>query len=572
MKQLTNFAFFTCFLLGFSLQLTAQAPNWAWANTSYSNGISSEHATSCVSDKHGNVFMTGYYSGTPTFGASTLPLSALYAHHNFLVKYDLNGNVIWAKQTASGGSVSRICIDDFGHLYVVGTSHDSTITFDAITLTNHSPVLPPWGTSPYQFEDIFVAKYDLDGNVIWAKDFGGDYHETVYDISADALGNIILVGSYASWNLTFGAYTLQNHSVVNAMNDIFIAKLDSNGNALWVKGASGNDANDMAFDVQADDSGNIFVSGSFGNAQIYFDTIMLQNAGTFGTFLLKYDANGNALWGKSLNGFSNINDLTIDNTDNLIVTGSFGDSTISFNTITLHNSHYLSNTYNSEVFTLKYDTDGNPIWAKSAGSHGIDEGLAVQSDTLGNIYVAGYGDGGNIDFGTFSQSIGNDGHIGMFIVKYDLNGNEIWAEGNGDSLLIDMIIDPFSNIYVLGSFKDTAVFGSITLVNNGSNNVLAVFLAKMGNIVGLPEMTIKNEVFDLFPNPFTIEMTLIFDTYQENSTLIITDVLGKTIKNMPFSGKELHISKGEMATGVYFVQVQNASQAILGTKKIICSD
>ena len=564
MKQITHFVFFTYFLFGLSLSITAQTPNWAWAKCSISDNPYYEKSSAFASDNNGNIFVAGTYVGTVSFGNFTLTSAAVYG--NFLVKYDLNGNVIWAKSLASGGKIKSLRIDKFQHLYLAGDFSEATITFDNITIQNNPPTTPPWG-SLYQFGDIFVAQYDLDGNAIWAKSFGGEYHDNVYDIAIDGLGNICLTGSYSSWNIDFGAYTLHNNSIVNAMEDIFIAKLDSNGNALWAKGASGNEGLDIALDIQTDTNGNVFVAGLYENTQIHFDTTMLQ--GTGNAFLLKYDANGNVLWGKSLDGLSAINNLTTDNIGNAIITGRFSDSLIHFGNTSLHNSHYLPNSYNSDVFTVKYGTNGNPIWAKGAGSHGSDEGLTIQTDSIGNIYVGGQGNGGNMDFGSLSQNIGSDGRAGMFIVKYDLNGDEIWTAGNGDSVMTDMIIDPFSNLYVLGDFRDTAIFGTTILLNDGNNNHTAIFLAKMGNIVALPENIIESTSFQAFPNPFSSEINFIFEKYQENSSIIITDIQGKTIKNFVFSGKELHISKLEMVAGIYFVCVKNYRQEIIGTKKII---
>jgi hypothetical protein len=137
-----------------------------WAKIA--GGISVNRGSGIATDGNGNVYVTGPFCLYPiTFGTIILPNGG--AWDMFIVKYDASGNVPWAKR--AGGSKTEygrgIATDRNGNVFVIGDFGSSTITFGTITLNN------TYGTNTSNYTDIFIAKYDANGNVPWAKCAGG---------------------------------------------------------------------------------------------------------------------------------------------------------------------------------------------------------------------------------------------------------------------------------------------------------------------------------------------------------------------------------------------------------------
>ncbi|MFN5830808.1 MAG: SBBP repeat-containing protein, partial [Bacteroidota bacterium] len=130
----------------------------------------------------------------------------------------------------AGAELGRsVVTDNLGNVYVTGCFASSTITFDTINLTNSNP----------NYCDIFLVKYSSAGSVIWAKKYGGMGSDIPNSIVLDFSGNIYLVGNYTSHSIIFGADILLNADTSNFYSDLFVAKMDNNGNALWGRGAGG---------------------------------------------------------------------------------------------------------------------------------------------------------------------------------------------------------------------------------------------------------------------------------------------------------------------------------------------
>ena len=155
---------------------------------------------------------------------------------------------------------------------------------------------------------MFVAKYDANGVVMWAKQAGGTGDDVGYDVNVDTTGNVY-VGGYFQGTASFG-----NTNVTSAgADDIFLAKYDNLGNLLWVRRAGGN-GSDKANDIAVDGTGNCYVAGAFG-ATATFDSTLLTSYGGSDAFIAQLacppllsitTASGNIIlsWPKSPSGFS----------------------------------------------------------------------------------------------------------------------------------------------------------------------------------------------------------------------------------------------------------------------------
>jgi gliding motility-associated-like protein len=367
--------------------------NVLWAK-SPSGGYSEGRAVS--TDFDGNVFVTGYFEGSITFGSITLTKAGI-----FIVKYDPNGNVLWAK--GAGGSNDEgnsVSADAIGDVFVTGNYTSSTIVFGLTTLTNLGS------------KDVFIVKYDPNGNVLWAKSAGGSSYDEGNSVSSDRGGNVLVTGQYGSQTIVFDTSVLTNSSSV--CTDLYIAKYDANGNLLWVKSEGGSNF-DEGWGVCTDRANNIFLTGDFASPSLTLGPFTLTNTGNYDAFIAKFDPNGNILWAKSAEGvgmdfgFS----VSTDTVGNVFMSGGNNDK-ITFGSIVLIPS---SNAYDP-MFIVKYDANGKLLCASGIDGGG-DDLNSVSADLFGNAYISG-------DFVTFDVVIGNEtlhksGQADIFVAKWICN-------------------------------------------------------------------------------------------------------------------------------------------------------
>lgn len=454
MKSAITIAF-----LAISITINAQAPGYTWSKTAVCD--KTEEGESCVADAGGNVYVVGTYWGpTVTFGAFTLKNTDKYYADVFILKYDSNGNVLWAK-TAGGKGIDQgygIAIDGSGNVYVTG-EYGESISFGSIKLSNKGE------------SDLFVAKYDTNGKVLWAKGAGGTRGDEGHGIATDATGNVYVTG-YISEGATFGSLNVTS----GGSWDVFTAKYNANGDVLWVQTAGGYEA-DKGINITTDRSGNVYVTGSYDSYSFTFGTIELKHYDGDDVFIVKYDTNGKVLWAKGSGG--DINDegrcIATDAKGNVYISGYFRSSAITFGTFTLKNKG------GEDIFTVKYDSNGNVLWAKSVGGNSDDHACSIAVDGSGNVIVAGIYKSSMIEYGESQRSNKTGGASNLFILKYDTNGNEGWiksASGTSINWGSGCTVDGTGNIYVTGGFMDSAItFGSATLEDSGGSNF---FLLKMG--------------------------------------------------------------------------------------------
>ena len=194
----------------------------------------------------------------------------------FIAKYSANGAVQWAKK--AGGidyeESNSIAVDTSGNTYVAGKYSGSSITFGSTTLSNTMA-----GSS-----DVFLAKYNVNGNVIWAKSAGGQTSDDAASVAVDPSGNIFMTGNFSSTSISFGSDTLTNTSVGHT--DIFLTKYDTSGNVFWAKSVGGTN-DEEANSIAVDASENAYLAGDFYSATLTFGITTLTNIGSPDIFIAK---------------------------------------------------------------------------------------------------------------------------------------------------------------------------------------------------------------------------------------------------------------------------------------------
>lgn len=312
--------------------------------------------------------------------------------------------------------------------------------------------------------DIFICKYDSLGNFVWAKRYGGLSSDYGYGIVTDTSSNIFITG-YFTDSAKFESTTLFS----KGGQDIFIAKVSEQGNLIWVKSIGGS-TNEYALSIALDKGGNSFITGAF-TGSVRFGADSLTCAGGNDFFIAKFDTNGTCLWGKragnSLNDIGN--SIVVDGTSSSVYVCGYYTSNVTFGSIALNGYGGM------DIFTAKYDSNGNCSWAKRAGSTNHELASDIALDRLGNLYVTG-GHSSSINFGTITTPVtipastsGGD----VFLAKYDTIGNLVWAKkvvsGTGVSSSTSITINKFNNPVFCGSFKSTCYFDGVAKTVQGNN-------------------------------------------------------------------------------------------------------
>lgn len=354
-------------------------------------------------------------------------------------------NWVWAKSAGGNQKVESyaIAIDSAGNSYITGWFEDS-LKFGSASLAASV-------SSNIFASDIFIAKYDRDGNFVWAKRAGGTNYDYGNGIATDAAGNVYVTGLFIG-TANFGSLSITSTTVDY---DVFIAKYDSNGNALWVQKGGGS-VWDVGNGISVDPAGNSYITGGYRNTAT-FGTTSFTSAGNYDIFVAKYDPGGTFVWAKSAGGTGDDrgHSISVDAAGNSYLTGFFKG------TVTVASSVIVS-AGDSDIFLIKYSASGNPQWAKRAGGTGIDEGSSIKIEPAGNIYVTGF----YTDTATFDTATVNGyGNTDAFVGKYDFKGDLIWIKKYGGSQNdkgYGISLDTFSNVYVTGSFWGTGQFDTIT--------------------------------------------------------------------------------------------------------------
>ena len=396
-----------------------------WAKST--GGNMGDEGKSIFTDASGNVYLTGYFSSpTITFGTTTL--INYWSNDIFIVKYNSEGTVLWAKSTSVNYNFksTSVSADFSGNVYVIGSFNSSTLTFGTTILTNVN----------VGFVDFFIVKFSSDGTVLWAKSAGGIRDDIGKSVSTDASGNIYVTGSFGSSAITFGTTTLTNTGD-NGYKDVFITKYAPDGTVLWAKSTGGN-FNDFGQSVSADSSENVYITGSFESPSITFGSTTLtqqDNNAYSSVYIVKYTPDGIVLWAKSASGINyyESNSVSTDSSGNVYLTGSFVSDSISFGTTTLTKSSGLG----SDIFIVKYSPDGTVVWANSAGGNYVDHCYGLCTDSNGNAYVTGAFYSPSITLGTITLNNSfNTGNSDFFIAKYSGVSTGLNEAFNNNQLII----------------------------------------------------------------------------------------------------------------------------------------
>lgn len=375
-----------------------------------------------------------------------------------------------------------VTYDNNGYLLVTGYFSSPTLGIGSVQLTNNS--LANMG-------DIFVAKYDPAGNLIWARSYGAQLDESPGDIACDASGNIYVTGMFNSdpWNI--GSSTLQCTDPWGDSADVFIAAFDPSGNPLWAHSATGMGL-DEGVDIETDAQGNVYVMGDFDSDTIRFGTQYLVNCASgnaYDAFLVKYNSAGAIQWARSIAGsdYEFSRGLSVDTAGNIVVAGCSSSDSVVTSTGVLTNNSQGSGTL--DVFVVKYNSSGLMLWSRMFGGNSSDDAGDVDTDPNGNIFVGGSSYSSFFIFASDSFINSSALTTDIFLVKFDGQGNQVWvisAGGINHDGINTVSCDNWSNIFVGGGYSPVAYFGNDSLVtSSGPTDMFVALYDQSGSATSL---------------------------------------------------------------------------------------
>lgn len=393
----------------------------------------------------------------------------------------------------SGKSVAKaVTTDSAGNIVVTGF-FENTVDFNP-------------GTEKAEFtslgyRDIFIEKFNSNGIFLWAKQIGSKNNDYGYSAVCDKDGNIYVTGTYGA-TADFDPGDSTYNLTPKGWNDIYVLKLDTDGNFIWATGFDGTDR-EQGNAITIDKNGDLLVTGKFeGDVDFDPDPDSLLNihpAGRDDVFILKLSNDADLIWVKQLGGtqIETGNAIATDNENNIVVTGYF-EGTVDFDPDE-NETKEITSLGGHDIFVVKLDSNGNLIWVKQMGGDDHQEANGVDIDAGNNIFIAGtFRDTADFDPGSNVEEL-----IAMsediFIENLDQDGNFRWVNhiGNNDwPQCFDIVCAGNGNLYITGGFQYTIDldpgYGVYEQTSNGGYDIFVEELTSDGEFVWAGTMGGKN--------------------------------------------------------------------------------
>lgn len=544
--------FLFLFLGLFSISINAQQDDYDWTKTI--GGSAQDNASSLSTDTEGNLIIVGQFMYTVDFdaGPDSLILSSNANWDAYIMKLDINGDFLWAKNV--GGTefefINDVYCDLNNNIYITGAFSDE-VDFDPGTDEHIETSNGDW--------DSFVLKLDSNGVFIWVRTMGGSERETGHTIITDALGNVYVGNSFHGL-VDFDPGTEIQQFTSNGGHDMAIQKFDSLGNLLWVKHFGGS-WTDIPRDMDIDINGSLYIGGHFSQT-VDFDPSSSQyevaSNGNNDSYVLKLNEDGDLIWVKTIGGQYQeyASSITTDQYGNVYTTGRFQ------NNIDLDPNDGTSMTNSNggdEIYIQKLDSLGDFIWGISQGSNIEDVPGSIRVDNNNHIFISGrFKNSMDFDPSNNSYMLSSNGNYDAFIQKLNEEGELMWVNSFGGSdydIGSSIHTDNFGNVYLAGSFQDTAVFDLIDSTLSISHGGEDIYIQKYNILVflGIDDAKIKNNPI-VYPNP-TNGMVTIELGDRINTQLRIYSLSGKIIHQENHIYTSTYNFYIEAQKGVYIIEI-----------------
>lgn len=564
MKSITNMGeWLSAFHIGLLLFLlsvaNAQVPEWQWAKSA--GGTDYDRGASITSTNDGNFLVAGTFQGSASFDTITLT-SDLY-EDIFIAKYQSDGTLLWAKSAASSGSgggfTGSVFEDNDGNIYLAGTFGYYSVTGGGGDITFDEET----SFTSYGNQDIFLARYDADGNFDWAEHVGSWLSDKCVS-TIDVHGNIIISGKL--WETVYfneGSDTL----VPFHGFDIFLAKYDPLGALLFYNNAASCTGTIEPQSVTSDRTGSIFLAGKYNGRPTFglpIDSVDLEEDLYYDQgFLARYDPLGGFFnWAYTAGNTSTMDYPTTINTGEagkILMSGTYLSSA-SFGIFpdTIRLTAPPAAGY-GELYLVQYDTSGNAEWAINAG-HALSGAIYCNDAYYSNehLYLTGDFSAGPAVFGQGIYAVTIPYTHSIFIANYNDTGNLDWVKSAGGGYYESsqsLTADSLDNIYFAGFYLIYFTFPgtSITLTSEGYEDIM---VGRLGDAsVGVPENMGMPEVF-ISPNPASDNLLITFANEGEH-LIKVWDMTGKVILQKETRSHQVGIDLEGLVDGIYIIAVSD---------------
>ena len=260
----------------FIMKLDPASGACTWLNKA--GGTYDDQCNAVTPENGGGILVCGTFADVATFGSQSLSSGSINNFDMFLAKYNPDGTCSWAKKAGGPTDDKANSVKQLpgGAIFMTGY-FQGTASFGTINVT-----------SVFNY-DFFLAKYDLNGNIVWVQPGGGNGNDFGSSIGTDANSNVLVTG-FIGDTATFGTATVFD----NEYGSIIVAKYNNAGALQWIKTA-GSFVDDTGFDIATDAGGSSYVTGYVsGNAN--FGGNSLTGVQSHDAFIVKYDPSGVVKW------------------------------------------------------------------------------------------------------------------------------------------------------------------------------------------------------------------------------------------------------------------------------------
>ena len=524
---------FTLVTVIFLLQNISLGQQFDWATMA--GGEGSDQAYAIATDNNGNSYVTGWFSESAHFG--DIILTSEGGKDVFVAKYNNDGEVIWAKRAwgIASNSAAGITLDWDGFPIITGWFAES-IHFEDIVLESQGSY------------DMFVARYNSEGDVIWAKSAGGEGDDYGNRLTTNIEHDVLVAGSFR-----YTAYFGEETSISSEGDrDIFIANYANTGDFQWVKEAGGG-GEDRAYDIISNDEGSTYFTGVF-NGKAFFGEYDVMSGAFLSTYICKMDAGGNFLWVRKgsggANDFARGFGIAMDGEGYIYGNGTFsGKLTFSEQTVEATGGEFDFDTY-----LVKYKNDGELMWLKNAGGYGMDQAMDIFTDIDGNSFVTGFfSDRAEFD----DLVLESQGKADVFVAQYNWAGEVQWVKQAGGNYL-DYSYgishgDPENHfLFICGNFQEEASFDTHELTVWGQEDMYVAKLNYSGDFIGEP----GTATVLVFPNPNAGSFDIEVGEQSQAFTVKIFSVDGKQLRQYNFNGARGSIRiETDLSGGIYKLSI-----------------
>ncbi len=470
-----------------------------------------------TTDHKGNLYVFGYFTtDSVRFGDNLLINTGYDFIHPlnntcyFLLKYDETGNLLWS-DNGSGNihpdgdylKAGGMAADASGDIYIASTFNTDTLKIGSNRLINSN------GTD--STDDIFVAKYNTSGNVLWAKSFGGTNNDYVLDVASNG-SKVFFAGYFTSGRINFGSYTLYN-----SRKKGYVTCMDLSGNIIWAQ-STGSKGKTRC--VATDKKGNVYVAGGFTDT-LGFDTYnIINNYG--GYYLTRFDSTGNMQTPKILKPVNSLVSCC-------------------------------------DVYSMTTDAC-NDVWI----SINMENGKGISVDNTTDVYPPN----GSQDPTMFAGY----NSAGTLIDHVELRSGGGYNTGLSNT---GLSADSKGNIFFTGDFRiiDPFVIGPDSLhLYGGQQTNIFVAKYKPQTECSDPDQPVYPAVpvIKIYPDPARNETVLSYTgDLGVGATMTVRDISGRMIRIIPLTTQITPFSVADLAQGIYMCMIHVAGRELYTLRLVV---